>query len=118
MPAINGEETLLRKLVENLVDNAIKFTPPRGKVNLRAGAENGSVYLEVADTGIGIPKEAQERIFERFYQLDGSSSRRFGGTGLGLALVREIVSLHGGSVTVNSEVNKGSTFRIELPASG
>jgi signal transduction histidine kinase len=116
LPHVHGEETLLRKMVDNLVDNAIKFTPPQGQVHLRLRADNGSVCLEVKDTGVGIPKDEQAKIFERFYQIDGSSSRRFGGTGLGLALVREIVQLHGGDVTVNSEPEQGSTFEVRLPA--
>ncbi len=118
LPPVHGEETLLRKVVENLVDNAIKFTPPHGHVHLRVKSEDGHLWLEISDTGIGIPKEEQLRIFERFYQVDGSSTRRFGGTGLGLALVKEIVELHGGQIFVNSEVGQGSTFQIKLPTSG
>jgi len=116
LPAIHGEETLLRKAIDNLVDNAIKFTPPEGRVHLRLKPENNSVLVEVSDTGVGIPKEEQPRIFERFYQVDGSSTRQFGGTGLGLALVKEIVDLHGGQISVNSQHGKGSTFQIRLPA--
>jgi signal transduction histidine kinase len=115
LPSIHGEETLLRKAIDNLVDNAIKFTPPDGQVHIRIAAENGSVILEVRDTGIGIPADELDRVFERFYQVDGSSTRRFGGTGLGLALVKEIVELHGGEISVNSEVGKGSTFQIRFP---
>jgi signal transduction histidine kinase len=116
LPLIRGEETLLRKVVENLVDNAIKFTPPHGRVHLSVKSDDGHLWLEISDTGIGIPKEEQPRIFERFYQVDGSSTRRFGGTGLGLALVKEIVELHGGQIFVNSKVGQGSTFQIKLPA--
>lgn len=118
LPLVHGEETLLRRVIDNLVDNAIKFTPPHGKIHLSFKQENGSISLEIADTGIGIPKEEQARIFERFYQVDGSSTRRFGGTGLGLALVKEIVELHGGQISVSSEAEQGTTFRIELPALG
>ena len=74
--------------------------------------------LEVADTGIGIPAEKLPRIFDRFYQIDGSTTRRYGGVGLGLALVKEIVESHGGSVTVESEVKRGTTFRVILPIDG
>ncbi len=116
LPTIRGEETLLSKAIDNLVDNAIKFTPPDGKVDIRVRSENGSVMLEVTDTGIGIPQEQQEHIFERFYQVDGSTTRSFGGTGLGLALVKEIVDLHGGQISVGSEPEKGTTFMISLPA--
>lgn len=116
IPPIHGEETLLRKAIENLVDNAIKFTPPEGKVDVRLKSENGSVVVEVSDTGVGMPAEAQGRIFERFYQIDGSATRRYGGTGLGLALVKEIVQLHGGEIQVESKVGEGTTFQIKLPA--
>jgi two-component system phosphate regulon sensor histidine kinase PhoR len=115
LPAVRGEETLLRKAIDNLVENAIKFTPPEGKINIAARSFDTMVSLEVEDTGIGIPQEEIARIFERFYQVDGSSTRKFGGTGLGLALVKEIVDLHGGRLTVESEVGKGTTFRLDLP---
>lgn len=114
-PFIRGEETLLRKAVDNLVDNAIKFTPPEGHVNIRVSELDGFVLLEVSDTGVGIPAEEQARVFGRFYQVDGSSTRRYGGTGLGLALVKEIVDLHGGEISVRSQQNAGSTFQIKLP---
>jgi signal transduction histidine kinase len=115
LPTIRGEETLLSKAIDNLVDNAIKFTPPDGKIDIRVRSENGSVMLEVSDTGIGIPIEQQGQIFERFYQVDGSSTRSFGGTGLGLALVKEIVDLHGGHISVGSQ-ETGTIFKISLPA--
>ena len=116
LPRVHGEETLLRKAVDNLIDNAIKFTPPEGKVNIRLRSENNSVLVEVSDTGVGIPVEEQARIFERFYQIDGSAPRSYGGTGLGLALVKEIVELHNGKITVLSKMGQGSTFRVKLPA--
>jgi len=102
-------------VVDNLVDNAIKFTSAGGKISLRFWKEEGYGVLEVSDTGIGIPKEHQKHIFERFYQVDGSMTRRYGGTGLGLALVKEIIEAHGGQVSVESEPRKGSTFRVRLP---
>lgn len=116
LPSVYGEETLLRKAVDNLVDNAIKFTPPEGKVDIRLKSENSSVVVEVSDTGVGIPPEEQGRIFDRFYQIDGSPTRRYGGTGLGLALAKEIIQLHGGEIHVFSRVGEGSTFQIKLPA--
>lgn len=116
LPQVNGAEALLSKVIDSLVDNAIKFTPPHGKVHLSLRSDNGSVCLAVTDTGIGIPPEDHQSIFERFYQVDGSSSRRYSGTGLGLALVREIVELHGGKVSVTSAPNEGSTFEVRLPA--
>lgn len=115
-PLIRGEESLLRKAIDNLVDNAIKFTPPEGKVHIGVKPANGYAVVEVSDTGIGIPIEEQPHIFERFYQGDKTRSPRAGGTGLGLALVKEIVELHGGEISVESKVGQGSTFRIKLPA--
>jgi signal transduction histidine kinase len=84
---------------------------------VRALQEGDSVVLQVADTGIGIPPDQHERIFDRFYQVDGSSSRRYGGMGLGLALVKEVAEAHGGTVSVESVEGKGSTITITLPVS-
>ncbi len=107
--------TRRRWVVDNLISNAFKFTPPEGTVTLRLWAEDAQVILEVADTGMGIPEEQLGRIFERFYQVNGHSKRQHGGTGLGLALVKEIVQSHRGDVSVTSEVGVGTTFRIVLP---
>lgn len=116
LPTVRAEETLLRKAIDNLVENAIKFTPPEGRVDIQLRANNDSLELAVKDTGVGIPPEELPRIFERFYQVDGSNTRRYGGTGLGLALVKEIVDLHQGELSVTSELGEGSTFTIKLPA--
>jgi len=115
LPALHGEETLLRTLIASLVDNAIKFTP-HGQVRLHATHEGEHICIRIMDTGIGIPLEQQERVFDRFYQVDGSSSRSFGGTGLGLALVKEIVELHGGEISLQSAPRQGTTFLVRLPA--
>ncbi len=105
---------LLRQVLTNLLGNAIKFTE-RGGVVLRARMEGGRALIEVEDTGPGIAPEHRERIFERFFQVDPSMTRREGGTGLGLALSREFVRLLGGELTVRSEVGKGSVFGVSLP---
>ncbi len=97
-----------------LVDNAIKFTTPGGKVTLLATCEDSFVHFQVCDTGIGIPEDRLAQIFEPFYQLDGSSTRKAGGTGLGLALARRIVEAHGSVIHVYSEVGKGSQFEFLL----
>jgi PAS domain S-box-containing protein len=115
LPPVSGSLTYLRRVMDNLLSNAIKFTPEGGTITVRAWQEGKQVLLEVQDSGIGIPTEQLERIFERFYQVDGSTRRRYGGVGLGLALVKEIVNLHGGQVTVTSQVDVGSTFTITLP---
>ncbi len=115
LPPVHGDATQLQRVVDNLVGNALKFTPAGGRIALRLWQERENLLLEVADTGIGIPAEQLERIFERFYQVDGSATRRYGGTGLGLALVKEIVQAHGGQVTVQSKPGEGSTFCVVLP---
>jgi signal transduction histidine kinase len=116
LPMIFGEPYYIRRALDNLVSNAIKFTPAGGTIALRLTHNRERVILQVADTGIGIPLAEQKRIFERFVQVDGSSARRYGGMGLGLALVKEIVEAHGGKVGVESKVGEGSTFTVNLPA--
>ncbi|MBN1177605.1 MAG: GAF domain-containing protein [Anaerolineae bacterium] len=118
LPPVAGNPTHLRRVLDNLLGNAIKFTPENGRVALGLQQAGNAVVMTVRDTGIGIPGDQLERIFDRFYQVDGSSKRRYGGVGLGLALVKEIVTLYGGSVTVESEVGVGSTFTVTLPAFG
>ncbi len=98
----------------NLISNALKFTA-RGKVEVRAGVDGNELFFEVSDTGPGIPETEQEKIFDRFYQVDASFSREHPGTGIGLALARELARLHGGDLTVRSNVGEGSTFRASLP---
>ena len=99
----------------NLISNALKFTSPGGCVTVRAEANRETIAFEVEDDGPGIPEDQLERIFERFHQVEGPASREQGGTGLGLSLARELVRLHGGTVTVRSQLGMGSTFRAELP---
>jgi PAS domain S-box-containing protein len=105
----------LKQMLVNLLGNAIKFTPPGGKVSLRVWEHDGSAYFEIRDNGIGIEAERIADLFKPFVQLDSGLSRKFGGTGLGLALVRGIVQQLGGRITVVSEIGKGSTFSICLP---
>ncbi|MBK6489201.1 MAG: response regulator [Gemmatimonadetes bacterium] len=110
----------MEKVVSNLVGNALKFTPGGGEVELRATAEpdgdgGGLAVIEVQDTGPGIAAEFHARVFERFFQVDDSSRRAHEGTGIGLALVRELVELHGGTVTLRSALGEGSTFTLRLP---
>lgn len=115
LPAIKGDPTHLRRVFDNLMSNALKFTPSGGAVSLQAKATNKEVVFAVRDTGVGMPSDQLERIFERFYQVR-SGENHPGGTGLGLALVREIVEAHRGRVDVESEVGKGSRFEVRLPA--
>jgi GAF domain-containing protein/FixJ family two-component response regulator/anti-sigma regulatory factor (Ser/Thr protein kinase) len=115
LPLLLGDRRRLELVFEHLIANAIKFSPGGGAVSIRAWAERDMVCVLVTDKGIGIASEHLERIFERFYQVDGSARRRFGGMGVGLALVWEIVRDHGGAVTVESELGEGSTFTVALP---
>jgi two-component system phosphate regulon sensor histidine kinase PhoR len=110
-----GDVTTLRRIVDNLIVNAITYTPEGGEVRVGVTTENGTVLLTVSDTGIGIPEESLDRIFERFYRVDKARSRSAGGTGLGLAIVKHATGLHGGSIAVESEVGEGTTFKVRLP---
>lgn len=115
IPAIETNEYLLRQLLTNLLDNAIKYTPKGGRIGLKVEPVNTSIRFEISDTGIGIPQEHIPRIFERFYRVDPARSREMGGTGLGLSIVKHIVHLHHGSIKVESTVNVGSKFIITIP---
>ena len=111
-----GDEDLLVTAVRNLVMNAINYSGPGTRVAVRARERDGTIEIVVADHGIGIPPEEQDRIFERFYRVDPARSRATGGTGLGLSIVKHICAAHGGSVSVWSQEGKGSTFTIRLPS--
>ncbi len=106
----------LRTVIDNLLDNAINYTPPRGRVKVRWRHDDRAIVLEVEDTGVGIAKEHQARIFERFFRIDRARSREMGGTGLGLAIVKHLCQMFGGSVKVSSHLGQGSTFTVQLPA--
>jgi signal transduction histidine kinase len=116
---VEGDAGRFRQIVVNLVGNAVKFTH-RGEVQVSLGAEplggrDVRLHFAVRDTGIGIPPEKQQEIFEAFTQVDASSTRRHGGAGLGLAITAELVKLMGGEVAVHSEVDRGSTFTVAVP---
>jgi len=113
---INGDRSRLRQVLDNLISNAAKFSDKGQKVELSATTENGHVVIAVKDHGSGIPPEAQRTIFERFTQADSSDQRQKGGTGLGLSISKSIVELHGGRIHFDSELGKGTTFFVELPA--
>ena len=110
-----GDETQLGSMFANLVDNAIKYTPEGGSVEVSAEADEDSVWVRVSDTGIGIPEKKLPRIFERFYRVDKARSKETGGTGLGLSIVRHVAENHGGKVTVESTEGEGTTFTVHLP---
>lgn len=110
-----GSDILIYRLVYNLVENAIKYNHSGGQVTVTAYRKEKHVYLSVEDTGNGIPEELRERVFEPFFRVDKSRSRELGGVGLGLALVREIVRVHDGSITVRSNPSGGTVFDVILP---
>ena len=118
VPLVNGDYEKTTRMLENLASNAIKFTPDGGSIELRVAVDEAThvVTLSMADDGIGIAPEDQERIFERFVQVDSTSTRKYNGSGLGLALVREYGEMQGFAVTVESELGVGSTFVITIPA--
>jgi signal transduction histidine kinase len=112
---VTGDERRIRQVIFNLLSNAVKFTPAGGAVDVRAARVNGEVRVSVADSGPGIAAEDHVRIFEEFQQTDAGVEQREG-TGLGLALSKRLVELHGGRIWVDSELGRGSTFVFTLPA--
>lgn len=110
-----ADEEAVDQILENLVDNALKYTPEGGRISVHWHADSDSVYLEVEDSGIGIPESDLPRIFERFYRVDKARSRELGGTGLGLAIVKHLVQALHGSVQAKSRVGEGTTFIVRLP---
>jgi GAF domain-containing protein len=115
MPLVVGDEGRLMQVFDNLLANAIKFSPDGGQITVTIEDMGVMERVSIADQGVGIPKDQQGRIFERFYQVDGSARRRFGGVGLGLAIVKRIVETYGGTISVESEVGQGSTFSFTIP---
>ena len=113
---ISANRFLFEQMFINLIDNAVKYTPEHGKIGIEISSRDKEIVVEIHDTGIGIPKESLPRIFERFYRVDKTRSRKMGGTGLGLSIVKHIVIIHGGKIEVQSEEGKGSRFTITLPA--
>ncbi len=112
---INGISQLLTAVVYNLCDNAIKYNKDGGKVSVKVKNAPEGVVLSVGDTGIGIPKEQQERIFERFYRVDKSHSKEVGGTGLGLSIVKHAARLHDAKISLESDVGKGTEITVVFP---
>jgi two-component system phosphate regulon sensor histidine kinase PhoR len=106
----------LNTILSNLIDNALNYTPAGGHVSVDWGVVNGEVRIAVSDSGVGIPREHQPRVFERFYRVDRARSRALGGTGLGLSIVKHLVQAFGGRVELDSEQGRGSCFAVWLPA--
>jgi len=116
LPVILADRDKIVLALSNLIGNAIKYTPEGGKVSVTAASDDGSLSVAVTDTGMGIPAEEHELIFERFYRSKDTRIESITGTGLGLTLARQVVRLHGGDITVTSAVNKGTTMTLTLPS--
>jgi len=112
---VSADIAILRQAVVNILDNAIKYTPSGGQVTLRVARTGSEVALEIADSGPGIPPEHHGKVFDRFYRVDAARNRAEGGFGLGLAIARQAVEIHGGRIEIAGSPDKGSVFRIVLP---
>jgi two-component system phosphate regulon sensor histidine kinase PhoR len=117
LPGLIGDCDALVTVLVNLLDNALKYSGDDKEIQLRGFASNGNVVLEVQDNGMGFPRSAAKKIFDRFFQVDRTLSRQTGGCGLGLSIVRFIVTSHNGSIVAKSQPGRGSTFTVQLPAS-
>jgi GAF domain-containing protein len=115
LPLVMADRQRLNQVFDNLLGNAIKFSNPGDRVMVRMAEEESAIRTEVEDSGIGIPSDKLPRIFDRFYQVDGTTTRRFGGTGLGLAIAKQIIEAHGGQIGVRSELDRGSVFHFTIP---
>jgi heavy metal sensor kinase len=114
---LNGDKELITRMILNLLDNAVKYTPAGGEILLALTRQNGNAEIVVRDTGVGIPEQDRQRVFDRFYRVDKARSRALGGAGLGLSIVRWIVEVHGGEIHIDSVPGRGSTFTVDLPLS-
>jgi heavy metal sensor kinase len=113
--ALNGDEELIKRLILNLLDNAVKYTPEGGEISLALARQNGNAEIVVRDTGIGISETDQTRVFDRFFRVDKARARTLGGAGLGLSIAQWIVAVHGGEISLLSTPGQGSTFTVLLP---
>jgi signal transduction histidine kinase len=115
--SVDADEEALRQALNNLVDNAVAHSEDGGRVRVSIARDGEQLFIAVHDEGAGIPPDALERVFERFYRVDAARSRERGGTGIGLSIVKHVAQAHGGSVSVVSELGAGSTFTLQLPVS-
>jgi PAS domain S-box-containing protein len=115
LPSIQGDETRLTQILTNLIDNAFNYTPEGGKISIKAWADERQVHISISDTGYGIAPHQLNKIFDRFYRSDDARIQKVSGTGLGLPIVQHLVDMHGGSLSVTSELGQGSTFTVSLP---
>jgi signal transduction histidine kinase len=115
VPVVPCDAGRIAQLLDNLLSNAVKFTPERGHITVSLGTEGHSAWLSVADDGMGISADDQARVFERFFRTDLATSRAVQGTGLGLAICKAIVDSHNGTISIESQPSRGTTFRVRLP---
>ena len=115
LPIIEADTNILPQLFYTILYNALKFTPKYGIVTISASEEDSGIHIQVQDTGIGIPEKIGEKIFDKFYQVDGSSTRKYGGSGLGLSISRQIVQVHNGSIWIESKEGAGTILHVRLP---
>jgi signal transduction histidine kinase len=115
-PFVSGDRMRIGQVIDNLVSNALKFTPEGGRVEVRASAKRGIARIEVSDTGMGISDEEQEQLFERFFRTARAQDEAIPGVGLGLSITKAIVEAHGGRISVRSVEGRGTTFRVDLPS--
>lgn len=115
VPPVQADKDGIERVVINIISNSVKYTPDGGKINVYVGYVHNDAYIKIKDTGIGIPKGDLDKIFERFYRVDKARSRQLGGTGLGLSIAKEIIEQNNGSITVTSEVGKGTEVVIRIP---
>jgi signal transduction histidine kinase len=116
LPVIRGDRDKITMALHNLIGNALKYTPAGGNVRVKVDSNETSVVVRIEDSGIGIAADEMERIFEKFYRAKDRRVAKITGTGLGLALAREVVRMHGGDITLESQLDRGSTFTMRLPA--
>ena len=112
--SLQGDDELLQRMIMNLLDNAVKYTPAGGEVSIELTANNGDAHIIVRDNGIGIPAKDRPHVFDRFYRVDKARSRAMGGAGLGLSITRWVAEIHGGRVSLDSGA-EGSAFTVDLP---
>lgn len=118
MPMIKGDRPRIEQVLMNIVSNALKYTPDGGRIDIFGTSLGTNIIIRIEDTGIGIPKADLERVFDRFYRVDKARSRESGGTGLGLSIAKEIIAMHGGNISIESEPGKGTSVTVTLPISG
>jgi signal transduction histidine kinase len=115
LPMVNADPDRVTQILTNLLDNAFQYTPANGKISVSTQANGSFVAISVSDTGVGISKENQAKVFDRFFRVEDSEIQQVPGTGLGLAIVRSLVEMHGGTISVESSLGEGSTFTFTLP---